>query len=1653
MNANGAVDPDERMPEQPEEAPPAYGTPPSRPTRTVTHRRRPGALLGGLTVFMAAVLVGATVYMTTAGRGSTPSPGVGMASPSPRASFSAGTTAGPGAGRPTTSPAGTPASSPAGTPAPSPQGWAAVTLPAIEPVADLAATRTGPAGTSIDTTFVLTSGSGADPAELAKGIELSPPAALQIRPGTTAGTVLLAPRAPLVPGTTYRATLRLPDASLGGSWVFQTSAPPQVAGTLPADEATGVPVNTGIEVTFDQDGVGDIAPFFATSPRVSGHFEQHGRTAVFVPDALQPLTVYTVTVRRGVPLEGSDLVLERTLTFRFETAARPGHKPKAEPDLSAARDLVEVGTAATPVLELAADRGVSRVSFRVYRFPSLDAAVDAYVAFRAAPGWAERSDAGLVRTGGLAEVARFSTAFHRFQVGWGPGWVRFPARLAPGWYVAVIPRTGRDIQVFLQVTDVATTTMVASGQVLVWANDLVTGGPLNGATVATLDGTSIGRTGADGVMLEPIPARLLAADLAAGPRAGVLLVRAPGATAGSRVVPGRATFVPVSSWGAAPPYEDQLWRLLFTDRSLFRQTDTIEAWGLIRPRAAGATPAAELRLLAGCCWDDESENIPVAVARTAVAPDPQTGVFASSIPIQQLPIGQYDLGLWVGDRRIAGTSIDIGVIRKPAYQLDVVTDRRVVVDGDVLAATVTGSFFDRTRAPGIEVAVAVGTDEDSLAGTSTTTGADGTADVALPIRWVGDWSQWSWSAVTARPTGPEEAEIQGSTEVLVFRSRVVLDGQATLSGRRITVSGSLHDVDLARLEREQRDGYQGELRPQGNPVAGSAVAATVVESWDVCTRTGRVYDFIAKKAIDTFDCQSRQRTLGTWRAVTNAHGDFSFSRTVPAAGHSYSITLTAGDADQRETSLELEAAQAEPTSEHPAPTGIPTITLDSDTAGNSGAVTGYAVGDEIRATVRAGAAPMPTGGRNRYLFFVARPGFLAVRVQGSPTYVRRFTEDDIPGVSIGAVWFGGTTGAMTRVDWGCGSWLPTVQAEIDTSTRQIAVTLAADGATYRPGGRVTLAVRTTDAAGLPVAASVVLRAVDEKLYAIGGAMEGDTIGQLFWCEPGADGIVTSATSHPVPVYRPESGETCGCGAFCGPEDYRDDFRDTLLFQRVTTGPDGRATVSFDLSDDLTSWRISATAISSRLFVGQTTLLVPVGLPLFVEAPLAPDYLVGERPILRARAYGDALKAGDQVTFTVSAPSLGVSETSVVGTAFTVVQIPLPALVAGDHEIRVSATAGSGATATSDRLSRTIHVVDTRFTQRRTAYGDLADGVPQAGGTGLVTVVFADAGRGRFIEPLEALAAGYGARVDQALAAVMARDLLVAEFGADPGRFDQAAFDPSLYQGEPTEDSEEAGLGIRLLPYASADLALSARVALVAPGRFDVDQLRAYLDERRSDTKATRESRNLALAGLAGLGEPILTEIRAALADPKLTIRERLYLALGAAALGDHATALAVERGLLDTYGQRLGPWLRLRVGSSLDDTIEATALVALIGATVGDPVAEWAEAYVEENRAVDELFDLQQLGYIERVLDRTPSEASRVAYTRGRIGADGRHRGRQLPVADAHRCPGGDLLRAAADGPRRGGRLVGLPGRSRDARTGRVAHDRAHDLALGDRPG
>lgn len=1519
----------------------------------IARRRRGAAIVVGVVVTVLAVVAGT---LLTGG----PTVGPSSSPGNDQAVASAALT-----GRP---------SSP-GASEPPETDWSTIDLPPYAAVADVRADRGDAAGIQLDTTFTLASLSGSDPRTVAARLETDPELALAVAAVPTPTSVTLRPAGQLSAGRTYRFTLRAEDGSVAGSWAFQSRAPLHVVNTVPGESTTDVPVDTGIEVTFDQDGAGDLAGYFSIAPAVNGRFERHGRSQVFVPAGLRQATLYTVTVRHGLPIQGTDLTLEKDVRFRFETAAATA-APSVQ--FHVGRDVLETSPTDRPVIGLQVimpDDGEgqptvkppTKVEVGVYRFPSLEATLARMRDFLDAPGWTEWTKP-LVPTTGLPKVLSFSAPLRAAAVS-ADHVIVFPTRLPRGWYLVEIDKDGRPTQAFLQVTEVSAWVTVLSDRTVVWVNDVVRGRAIRQAEVRVADGASIGRTGSDGLLVDPTPTDLVPATfesatvLQEAPPSPILIVRAPN---------GHAVLVPFNTdrnggsyrgeWSKGGPAQSNgWWSLLSTDRAIYRRDDQVETWGYLRQRLDGRVPVKiDLRLVLPVNQDQAD---PAAVVRTVAQPR-ASGAYAASLSLHGVPLGVYVLEALVDGEVLSRTTVEVGIIRKPAYRLSVLTDRHVIIAGQTVRVTVQASFFDGQPVPGTPFIVR---DDNELTKPTAPTGADGRTTTEWTPQRDGEEGP-EWPGVSVIPARPEEGEITSDAGVLVYPSALNLAADGTVSGRRLIVTGSVHRIDFARLERQLSAGVERyvDVDPNGRPSAGARVSAAITELIPVRHLVGYDYDPITKRVMPRYEYDSRSKPLRTMTVTTGTNGAFRLSTQVPSADHDYTIVLTTIDSAGRRERHTIDASR-------PVVAQGNDLPVFESIVGPRERELVYRVGEPVRLTMTKGSRTLPTGGPNRYLYVVSRQGLRSATVTSSPRFSRRFADGDAPGIFIIGVRFTGHAYAPKADAW----------ANFDIRQRQIKVALTGDRPSYRPGDAATVTVRTTDEKGRPIPATVTLRAVDEKLFAMGAARILDPLGDLYGRVE--SGIARLTATHQLPTgdgLEGEGGSAGGGGD--GGEQVRDDFRDTLFFRQLETAVDGRATVSFRLSDDLTAWHLSATALTSSLSAGEGQLMLPVGLPFFVEATVADEYLAADRPTIRLRAFGSSLHAGDPVVFTVAAPSLGLAPTRFSGTAFKDVSVPLPTLSLGTHALAIEARATRpGPAPLTDRLVRTFQVVSSRSTVASVAYAPLTADLHPAGGPDVTVYTFSDAGRGRFVGLLRALAASEGARVDQALARAIAHDLLVSEFGYDPATLPPAGFDPAVYPvgGGQNDDGNLITEGLPLVPYGGPDPGLAARVALIAPERFDTSDLLGALITIRDLSTTTRELRLATLAGLARLGEPVLADLREANRATDLTIRERIALALGFEAAGDDASAMAIERDLLAKDGQQLGPWTRLRVGTSLDDTVAATADLALVAAGVGDPIAASLAAYVEAYPAHDTLHVLDQVGYVERALARAPATAASFAYT------------------------------------------------------------------------
>ncbi len=527
--------------------------------------------------------------------------------------------------------------------------------PDSPPVASLAASREQDGIVPLDADFRLTSLDGTPAAELAGRVSVDPPLALTVVTEPGGASVRLKPAEPMLPGVVYHFMLGDPAGTTLGSWAFQASQPIRVISTLPEDHATDVPLETGIEITFDQDGVTDGASHVTIEPAIKGRFEEHGRVLVFVPEKLTPATVYTVTVRRGVGIPGTGEELERDVRFQFETRAAAGETQGDDATFEFTKPLFESATADRPVLAGWSSNDEGPVSgpqrIEVYRLADMTAAIAAYARIRDAPTWSHWSTAGVVETTGLQRAV----AIDAEPQGDGPPWFRLPRALSAGWYLVQHPADPRASQAILQVTDVSAYVATTTTRSLVWANDLHAAGALPGATVALSGGDVIGHTDADGLLVAMIPAVVTSPDTEAGSGAETSPILTVTAT------DGRAAFLPTDS---PPPQEydyggdlgygtgadDRYWSLLHTDRLLYRSTDTVNAWGMVRLRASGdVPPRAELRLV---ITDDDETTAPPPLAILSLEPD-DAGAFSGSVALKDAAGGDYRLELWVDHQLVA----------------------------------------------------------------------------------------------------------------------------------------------------------------------------------------------------------------------------------------------------------------------------------------------------------------------------------------------------------------------------------------------------------------------------------------------------------------------------------------------------------------------------------------------------------------------------------------------------------------------------------------------------------------------------------------------------------------------------------------------------------------------------------------------------------------------------------------------------------------------------------------------------------------------------------------------------------------------------------------------------------------------------------------
>ncbi len=1423
------------------------------------------------------------------------------------------------------------------------------------------------------------------------------------------------------------------------NWAYQIKETFKIAGTLPRDETTSVPTNSGIEIYFSHENYTDYENYITISPAVEGRFEQYRKTLVFVPDSLASETVYTVTVKQGLPLSGSELTLADDYTFQFETEREAGRNYSY---LSFDKQFYEYPTSEAPIVTLQEyNTGLDNIVVTVYGFSSFSEFTGTVATRDSLPRWAYYAiDQNPISTDGLNIVSTFTATKQSTDY---ETYLEFPEALPQGYYLVEIIYNDKPAQTFLQVGNMAASYQGGGQNSFIWVHDLGSGQPVIDAAVGYSRNSEFSaNTDADGIALFDTPDDITTSS-------NNQVVGTPFYTVDTG---DQQLLVPLTYRYYGFNYHSNIaprdyWAYLYVNRTLYAPTDSLKFWGVLKPRTGKATlDEVTVELIKSSRYYGGDD----VVIKSQTVDISSYGTLLGEFDFTNLNPGYYTLRAMVGDETIVSEGVNIGTFTKPAYKIEITTPKKAIFEGEEAVFDIRAQFFDGTPVSNMALSYTSGFGDGSV-----TTDTRGQAQVVFQTDYSYDDYYPNHIYFSVHPEQAELADTTAEATLYTFGPHAMISAQGKNDG---TVSGTVNEVVLDNLNAEADDftwDYEGE------PIANATVNLSIIHEYYTKTETGTRYDFINKKTYKTYDYQHHTDLVEEGSTMTDADGEYTYSFTAEEDSN-YRIYLTTIDTDGREAQTNAYIHSGIQRTGYRQGYDNYYIAVD---AGDDQYSTTYQPGENATVSFYKNEEVLPETETSQYVYFKGQQNFFDVIATDQPTNSFTFQESYVPNIYVYGLYFDGRNYHLTNP----------LKLHYDQSLKALQLDIQLDEEAYRPGDTVNLTVTATDPDSNPARGEINVSAIDEALTAIqwendpdildtlyeslpvpltmayqshetlkapmaegGGCFTGGTpilmadgsrkpiadvqVGDMVLTRQSPDNPalvaarVKGTTQHFVDTYleinnslkvTPEhivylngrwqpigtahigdslvnaDGQTVTIFSvrerhladsvynlsidkyhtFIADNVYvhnnkaplRQDFQDIAYFGSQETDRNGQATFQFELPDNVTAWQTTVHGITADLKAGATQTAVIATLPFYIDASVASDYVVGDKPIIKIRGVGAGVATEQTVTYNISYPGYSNEIITTTGAPYEMVQVALPEdFSAGEHSIKIEAEAGQYA----DAIQKSFTYHQSNILDSVVNYYALADDPEIAGSDTLnTTLTFTNLERGQYYRTLRRLTWQYGDRIDQRLARYQAGRLL-EEYFDETSRSESFQF---------TDYQVEEG-GIALLPYSSAELLLTAKVMEVGSDLFDSESATLYFQQVLDATDSNIDEIVYALFGLANLGEPVLTDINLLLDNHEIEPQLKLYLIRGIANLGATEYAVSLLEGIIQEYGEYAEPYLRLNLGETRDDYIESTYQAAIVAAAVSSENAGELFGYALANRAQYQLNTIEKIAYIQTAL-------------------------------------------------------------------------------------
>ncbi len=1034
--------------------------------------------------------------------------------------------------------------------------------------------------------------------------------------------MIFEPDEPLQRDQQYRATVAKGALAEGGAygtpysylWRFRTVDYPHVVKTVPFDGERDAASYGSVRITFsspmDRDtltGNFDIAyqsPLTGESGTITAtqvySYWYSSNTVLNLSFGRRPSTAYTVTL--GGDLAGRyGLKLGDPYTFGFTTR-------RLDPTVySLAPGRVGTYNAYTTTMAYVAHRNVSEVTFSLYTLSQRDfLRLHGHRAWNVWDGFYP-DDTELVRQWSVPveaptnETGVVGTAVTTVEGG----------ELEPGLYFLIISAPGfsrakEDHQ--LMVVSQSNLTFKRTGtESLVWATDLLAGLPISGMEIALYDdqGTEVtsGFTDGDGIFRAVHQAiEMWDNVIAIGKREGDLVAVVSGWDEG------------ISPWAFnlnTEFYTAEYVGHLYTDRPIYRPGQKVYFKGVFRED------------------DDARYSLPGTEEVSVRIEDPQgKKLYEEKLPVSEMGTfyGELELGeeaalgyyyIWarINDEGFGG-SFQVAEYRKPEFQVSVETDQPAYVQGDAINVTALAAYYFGGAVADADVRWAVLTNDYFF--NYTGSGWYDFTDY--------DWTAWRYEAYGGY--GELIAEGEGQTDAEGrFTFSVPADIAEKTQSQIFTLEVTVTDVNNQEVSNRvdaivHKGTFYIGLAPRRyvGRVGEEQKVDVITVDWDSepVPDESLTAVFYKRRWYNVQEQGEDGRFYWTWEVedtpvytttlTTDADGK-AVAAFTPEQGGVYKIAAWGRDAYENkvQSSTFMWVSGRSYVSWRMENHDRIDLILDKKT---------YQVGDVAEILV-----PSPYQGRVQALLTIERGRIIEHQLltleTNSDVIKLPILPDYAPNVFVSVVIVKGMDETNPLSSFKIGY----AKLGISTDEKEITIHITPDKETYQPREEATYNIETTDHTGRPVRAELSLDLVDKAVLALAGN-GGETLLDRFYRERGvgvrtASGLVLSV-DRLIEANVPEEAKGGGGGPDAVEGMVRRRFPDTAYWNpALVTDAAGRATVTVELPDNLTTWRMTAKGVTADTLVGEARVEVVSTLPLLLR-PVAPRFfVVGDEATLSA----------------------------------------------------------------------------------------------------------------------------------------------------------------------------------------------------------------------------------------------------------------------------------------------------------------------------------------------------------------------------------------------------------------------------------------------------